>query len=43
MIFSPSQRRRVPFSGLTRGEGTNSARLFTPGEKKALAKFKVHQ
>ena len=27
-----------------RGEGTNySARLFTPGERKALAKSKVHQ
>ena len=26
-----------------RGEGTNSARLFTPGETKALAKSKVHQ
>ena len=26
-----------------RGEGTNSARLFTPGERKAPAKSKVHQ
>jgi hypothetical protein len=26
-----------------RGEGTDSARLFTPGERKALAKSKVHQ
>jgi hypothetical protein len=26
-----------------RGEGTNYARLFTPGEKKALAKSKVYQ
>ena len=25
------------------GEGTNSPRLFTPGETKALAKSKVHQ
>jgi hypothetical protein len=25
------------------GEGTNSPRLFTPGETKALAKCKVHQ
>ena len=25
------------------GDGTNSARLFTPGETKALAKSKVHQ
>jgi hypothetical protein len=24
-------------------EGTNSTRLFTPGEMKALAKSKVHQ
>ena len=43
MIFSPSQRHRVPFSGLTRGEGTNSARLLTPWETKALAKSKVLQ
>ena len=26
-----------------RSEGTNSARLFTPGEWEALAKSKVHQ
>jgi hypothetical protein len=26
-----------------RGEGTNSPRLFTPGEREALAKSKVHQ
>jgi hypothetical protein len=25
------------------GEGTNSARLFTPGERNAQAKYKVHQ
>jgi hypothetical protein len=25
------------------GEGTNSARLFTPGERNAIAKSKVHQ
>ena len=25
------------------GEGTNSARLFTPAERKALAKCEVHQ
>ena len=25
------------------GEGTNSPRLFTPGETKALAESKVHQ
>jgi hypothetical protein len=25
------------------GEGTNSPRLFTPGEREALAKSKVHQ
>ena len=29
-VFSPSQRRKVPFWALARGEGTNSARLFTP-------------
>jgi hypothetical protein len=37
IIFSPSRRREAPC------EGTNSPRLFTPGETKALAKSKVHQ
>jgi hypothetical protein len=37
MLFFPSQRREAPC------EGTNSARLFTPGERNALAKSKVHQ
>ena len=32
--FSPSRRREAPC------EGTNSPRLFTPGETKALAKSK---
>jgi hypothetical protein len=36
-ILSPSRRREAPC------EGTNSPRLFTPGETKALAKSKVHQ
>jgi hypothetical protein len=36
-ILSPSRRREAPY------EGTNSHRLFTPGETKALAKSKVHQ
>jgi hypothetical protein len=35
--FSPSRRREAPC------EGTNSPRLFTPGEREALAKSKVHQ
>jgi hypothetical protein len=35
--FPPSRRREAPC------EGTNSPRLFTPGETKALAKSKVHQ
>jgi hypothetical protein len=35
--FSLSRRREAPC------EVTNSPRLFTPGETKALAKFKVHQ
>jgi hypothetical protein len=35
--LSPSRRREAPC------EGTNSPRLFTPGETKALAKSKVHQ
>jgi hypothetical protein len=34
---SPSRRREAPC------EGTNSPRLFTPEETKALAKSKVHQ
>ena len=34
---SPSRRREAPC------EGTNSPRLFTPGETKALGKSKVHQ
>ena len=36
-IFPPRRRREAPC------EGTNSPRLFTPGETKALAKSKVHQ
>ena len=36
-VLSPSRRREAPC------EGTNSPRLFTPGETKALAKSKVHQ
>jgi hypothetical protein len=39
----PSQRRGAPFRAYARGEGTNSARLFTLGETKALTKSKVHQ
>ena len=35
--LSPSRRREALC------EGTNSPRLFTPGETKALAKSKVHQ
>jgi hypothetical protein len=31
------------FRPLSRGDGTNSARLFTPAQRKALAKSKVHQ
>jgi hypothetical protein len=36
-VLSPSRRREAPC------EGTNSPRLFTPGETKALAESKVHQ
>jgi hypothetical protein len=36
-ILSPSRRREAPC------EGTNSPRLFTPGETKTLGKSKVHQ
>ena len=35
----PTARSAVP--GVARGEGTTSARLFTPGKRKALAKFEV--
>jgi hypothetical protein len=41
--LSTSQRRRAPFRAIARGECTNSAPLFTPGERNALAKSKVHQ
>jgi hypothetical protein len=41
--LSPSQRRGAPFRASARGEGSNSPRLFTPGEREALAKSKVHQ
>jgi hypothetical protein len=37
VILSPSRQREAPC------EGTNSLRLFTPVETKALAKSKVHQ
>ena len=30
-------------NAIARGEGTKSDRLFTPGERKALANSKVHQ
>ncbi len=40
LMSSPSQRREAP---LGEARVTNSARLFTPGETKALAKSKVHQ
>jgi hypothetical protein len=41
LIPEPTARSAVP--GVSPGEGTNSTRLFTPGERKALAKSKVHQ
>jgi hypothetical protein len=37
IIVIPSRRREALC------EGTNSTRLFTPGEREALAKSKVHQ
>jgi hypothetical protein len=43
VILSLSQQRGAPFRALARGEGANSDRLFTSGERKALAKSKVHQ
>jgi hypothetical protein len=41
VIPEPMARSAVP--GVSPGEGTNSPRLFTPGETNALAKSKVHQ
>jgi hypothetical protein len=43
LYLSPSQRRGAPFRAYAQGESTNSTRLFTPGERNALAKSKVHQ
>jgi hypothetical protein len=42
-IFIPEPTARSAVPGVSPGEGTNSARLFTPGEREALAKSKVHQ
>jgi hypothetical protein len=42
-IIPEPERRGAPFRALAWGEGTHSARLFTPGERNALAKSKVHQ
>ena len=40
--LSPSQRREGPLRALARGElGTNSARLFAPGKKKAQRRLKL--
>jgi hypothetical protein len=39
----PRMRYICPFSPSAPCEGTNSPRLFTPGETKALAESKVHQ
>jgi hypothetical protein len=39
----PEPTARSADSSVSPGEGTNSARLFTPGERKALAKCEVHQ
>ena len=41
IIPEPTARSAVP--GVSPGEGTNFARLFTPGERNAVAKSKVHQ
>ena len=38
--MTPSQRREAPFRASARGEGTNSARLFTPGKRKAERSLK---
>jgi hypothetical protein len=43
MFLGQKDKPRAPFRALARGEGTNSARLFTPGERNALAKCKVNQ
>ena len=41
--FIPEPAARIAVPGVSPGEGTNSPRLFTPGERNALAKSKVHQ
>ena len=41
IVPEPTARSAVP--GVSPERGTNSARLFTPGERNALAKSKVHQ
>ena len=41
IVWFPSQLREAPFRALALGEGINSAWLFTPGKRKALAKSEV--
>ena len=41
IIPEPTARSAVP--RVSPGVGTNSARLFTPGESETLAKSKVHK
>jgi hypothetical protein len=43
IMIVPQPTAGASFRALARGEGTNSARLFTPGKREALAKSKVHQ
>ena len=39
-LSSPIQRHEALFQALARGEGTNSARLLTPGRRKAQQSLK---
>jgi hypothetical protein len=43
LVFNPRASGGSAVPGVSRGEGTNSGRLITPGERNALAKSKVHQ
>ena len=42
-IFPRATTTRSAVPGVSPSESTNSDRLFTPGERNALAKSKVHQ
>ena len=43
LYIIPKPTARSAVARVSPGEGTNSARLFTPGESETLAKSKAHQ